>query len=229
MDVPVNRAARGAAVVTIAILGPVLFVGNGLYLLTHGWFVRAEYARPGFPADELGMKTPERTRLAIVGLNSILPWHRHGIDLLRTARLDDGSAAFDAHELRHMTDVRRLLAVLLGLHALTLIALIALAAIRRTRPVARSALRAGALVTLGLGAAIGILLLVNPVWFLTGFHTVFFEGSSWRFADDETLRRLFPDLFWSDTTLLLGAFAAVQAVLVLVAMRWWPALASRRA
>ena len=210
-----------AAVVAIALLVPVLFVGNGLYLLTHSWFVRAEYARPGFPTDELGLKTPERTRLAIVGLHSILPWQRRGIDLLREARLDDGSIAFDADELRHMTDVRRLLGILLALHAVALVALVALGAVRRTRALAGRALHAGALFTLGLCAAIGLLLLVNPVWFLTGFHTIFFQGSSWRFDDDETLRRLFPDLFWSDTTLLLGVGAAFQAALVLVAMRWW--------
>ncbi len=118
---------RKAAVVVIALLVPLLFVGNGLYLLTHGWFVRAEYARPGFPPDELGMKTPERTRLAIVGLHSIVPWHRDGTDRLREARLDDGSVAFDAHELRHMSDVRRLLGILLALHAVALVALIVLA------------------------------------------------------------------------------------------------------
>ncbi len=210
-----------AAVIVIAVLVPVMFVGNGLYLLTNGWFVRAEYARPGFPPDEFGMTRAERTRLAIVGLHSIVPWQREGIDLLADARLDDGSAAFGAHELRHMADVRRILGVLLVLHAVTLVALVALAAVRRTRPLARSALRAGALLTLGLCAAIGLLLLVNPVWFLTGFHTIFFEGSSWRFDDEETLRRLFPDLFWSDTTTLLGVGAALQAAVVLVAMWWW--------
>ena len=98
-----RSVAAKAVVVAIAVLVPALFVGNGLYLLTHGWFVRAEYARPGFPDDEFGMRTPERTRLAEVGLYSILPWHRDGIGHLERARLDDGSLAFDAHELRHMT------------------------------------------------------------------------------------------------------------------------------
>ena len=150
--------AAKAAVVAIAVLVPALFVGNGLYLLTHGWFVRAEYARPGFPDDELGMKTPERTRLAEVGLYSILPWHRDGIERLERARLDDGSVAFDERELRHMRDVRRLLSILLGLHALCLVSLVVLAAVRRTRDLARRALRAGALVTLGLCAFVAFFL-----------------------------------------------------------------------
>lgn len=216
-----DAAMRRAVVVVLAVLMPVFFVGNGLYLLTHGWFVRAEYARPGFPEDPLGMKTQERTRLAIVGLHSVVPWHRGGIDLLRTAQLDNGSLAFDAKELSHMSDVRRLLGILLALHAVVLLGLAALAARRRTRPLARSALWAGSLVTLGLAAFVGVLLILNPVWFLTGFHTIFFKGSSWRFDDEETLRRLFPDLFWSDTTLLLGVGAALQAVVALGALWWW--------
>jgi integral membrane protein (TIGR01906 family) len=217
-----------AIVVTIAVLTPVLYVGNGLYLLTHEWFVRAEYARPGFPDDEFGMTTAERTRLAVVGLDSILPWNRDGIDLLREARLADGSEAFDDHEVRHMTDVRRLLAILLVLHAATLVALVVLALAPGTRPIAARSLRAGSWVTLGLSAFVGVLLLINPIWFLTGFHTIFFDGSSWRFADEDTLRRLFPDLFWSDTAALLGAFALLQAGVVL-GVAWWRRRSGRTA
>jgi integral membrane protein (TIGR01906 family) len=221
-------AMQRAAVATIALLFPALLVGNGIYALTHSWFVRFEYGRAGFPADAYGMGREERTRLAVTSLHSILPWQREGIGLLREARLADGTPAFDAHELRHMSDVRRLLLVLLALHAATLAALVGLAAVQRTRPLAVRALKAGSLWTLGLFALVGALLAVNDVWFLTGFHTIFFEGSSWRFADEETLRRLFPDRFWSDTALLLGAGAAVQAVAVLVAT-YGPALATRAA
>jgi uncharacterized membrane protein len=65
-----------------------------------------------------------------------------------------------------------------------------------------------------------VLLLVDEDWFLTGFHTLFFQsGTSWRFGDRDTLRRVFPDRFWSDTALYLGAGAAVQA-LVLLALTW---------
>jgi integral membrane protein (TIGR01906 family) len=221
--------AAKAAVVVLAVLTPALFVGNGLYLLTHGWFVRAEYARPGFPDDEFGMSTAERTRLAKVGLYSILPWHRDGLPRLEQARLDDGTVAFGERELRHMRDVRRLLSILLALHFVCLVSLVALAAVRGTRDVARRALRAGAWVVLGLCAFVGFFLAVKPVWFLTGFHTIFFSGRSWRFADHDTLRRLFPDLFWSDTTLLLGVGALLQAIVVLVAMRWWRRRSARTA
>jgi integral membrane protein (TIGR01906 family) len=211
---------RRAAVVAIAVLVPVLLAGNGLYVLLHPWFTRFEYGRSGFPPDAYGMSTEERTRLANVGLRSIVPWDRDGIDGLRAARLADGSEAFDARELSHMRDVRRLLLVLLALHAAALVALVALAARAPTRAIARNAVRGGVAFTLGLFAVVGVLLLVDEDWFLTGFHTIFFGSStSWRFGDRDTLRRVFPDRFWSDTALYLGVGAAMQAV-ALLALTW---------
>jgi hypothetical protein len=206
--------------VTTAALVPLLLVANGVHVLAHGWFVRFEYDRAGFPADPQGMPTDERTRLALVGLRSILPWEREGTGLLREARLADGSPAFGEREVSHMDDVRVMLFGLFAIHAVGLLALAALASIRRTRPLVSRGLQAGAAATLALGAAVGVVLLLNPIWFLTGFHTVFFEGSSWRFADGDTLRRLYPDAFWSDTATILGVAAAVQATALLAATSW---------
>jgi integral membrane protein (TIGR01906 family) len=211
---------RRAALAALAPLVPVLLLCNGIYCVAHGWFVRFEYGRQGFPPDPFGMSDLERTSLAETGLHSILPWNRDGIDALRSARLPGGDAAFDPAELRHMEDVRRLLLVLLALHAVALVALAALAARRATRRLAVDALRVGAALTLGLFALVGVLLAIDEDWFLTGFHSIFFEGSTWRFAETETLRRLFPDRFWHDTALILGAGAAVQALLVLAATSW---------
>jgi integral membrane protein (TIGR01906 family) len=218
-----GAVARRVAVVVVALLVPVLFVGNGIHLIAHEWFVRAEYARPGFPPDEFGMERAERVRLATLGLNSILPWNRDGVDVLRDARHEDGTLAFNADEVQHMQDVRTLLTILLALHATTLVALVVLAVRRPTRELAVRALRAGSFFTLGLFALVGLLLAVEPDWFLTSFHTIFFEGSSWRFGDRESLRRLFPDLFWDDTSLLLGLFASLQAAAVLAGTWWWRA------
>src|SRR3954471_15537735 len=111
---------RRAAVVAIAVLVPVVLVGNGLYVLLHPWFPRHEYGRSGFPADAYGMSREERTRLADVGLRSIVPWEPDGRARLRAARLADGTPAFDVKERHHMAQVRRLLLVLLALHAVTL-------------------------------------------------------------------------------------------------------------
>jgi len=194
---------------------PLVFVGNGVHVLAHGWFVRFEYGRAGFPPDPQGMSHAERTRLAEAGLRSILPWEREGTRVLERATLTDGRPAFGAREMRHMSDVRRLVLALLAVHALGIVAIAALATARRTRPLARRGLIAGAVLTLALAAFVAVVLPLNEDWFLTGFHTIFFEGSSWRFGDEDTLRRLFPDAFWNDTATILGAAAVVPALLVL--------------
>lgn len=203
-----------AAPVVIAVLVPFVVVANGVDVLLHPWFVRFEYHRSGFPADEFGMETRERTRLALAGLRSILPWDSRGIGRLERARLSDGGPAFGPREIRHMRKVRHLLFGLIALQAIGIVALVALASRRSTRPIALRGLRAGGFATIGLGAFVGVTFAIDPVGFLTGFHTVFFfSGSSWRFADSDTLRRLYPDRFWEDTTVLLGAGAAAQALL----------------
>lgn len=167
------------------------------------------------------MTKAERTRLAEVGLRSILPWEREGTDLLREVRLPAGGPAFREKEIAHMGDVRRLIWVLFAIHAAGIAALAGLALWRRTRPVARPALKAGALATLGIAAFVGVFVLISPVGFLGGFHRVFFSGDSWRFAEADTLRRLFPDRFWSDTATVLGVGTALQAA-VLLAASWLP-------
>jgi integral membrane protein (TIGR01906 family) len=214
----VRLSAGTAGVAAIALLVPVLLVGNGIYLLLHEWFIHFEYGRAGFPEDAYGMPTSERTQLAETSLRSIQPWERRGTEVLLEPRLEDGRPAFGDDELGHMQDVRRLLLVLLALHAATLVALVVLAARAHTRPLAVRALQAGAFFTLGLFALVGALLLIDEDWFLTGFHTIFFEGESWRFGDTETLRRLFPDRFWRDTALILGVGAAAQAAVILAAV-----------
>jgi uncharacterized membrane protein len=85
----------------------------------------------------------------------------------------------------------------------------------------------GAALTLAIVAVVGVAVAVSADGFLTGFHTLFFEGESWRFRESDTLRRLYPDRFWSETTILLGLGAAVQAGIVLGAGRLVRRLESR--
>jgi len=211
---------RRAAVVGIALLVPFVLAANGVHALARESFVRWEYSRPHLPPDPKGMPTAERERLALVGLDSILPWERGGMNRLREARLADGTVAFDEREVQHMQDVRTIVWILFALHAAGLVLFAGLALARRTRPLLRQGLRLGAALTLGLAAFVGVVMLLNPVWFLTGFHTVFFEGSSWRFGDEDTLRRLFPDRFWSDVAVIVGAAATLQAAALLAAASW---------
>jgi integral membrane protein (TIGR01906 family) len=216
-----------AATALVAALVPLVLVANGVQLIAHDWFVRFEYDRSGFPADPYGLSTGERTELAFVGLHSVQPTNGEGIDLLRRARLPSGKPAFDGRELSHMRDVRRLLQELYAAHLIAL-AVIAVLAFRARATAARG-LRWGAVATLVLGAATAATTLIDVDAYLTGFHGVFFEGGTWRFAEEDTLRRLYPDRFWEDTATLLTVGAVGQALVLLAADRAWAYRARRQA
>ena len=197
----------------IAAFVPLILIGNAVHALAHPWFTHAELGR--MKPDPYGMADRDRRRLADTALDSIVPFGG-GDRVLREARLPSGGPAFDPKERRHLHSVR---GYVLGLYAIDLAGLVALAAgfaLPRTRRLARDGLAAGAIWTLVIAAFVGVFVAVNPVSFLGGFHRFFFDGDSWRFADTETLRRLFPDAFWSDTALILGLLVAVQAVAALV-------------
>lgn len=202
---------RNIAITAVAVFVPLFLLGNGVHALAHGWFPRWEYGR--LPAEPYGLTKAERTSLARTALDSIVPFG--GGPELRDARLPSGRPAFDDRELRHLRDVRRYVLGLYVLHAIGLAALVALAVPIRTRAILRDGLAAGAVLTLGIAAFVGVFVAISPVGFLGGFHRVFFSGDSWRFAETDTLRRLFPDRFWTDFAILLGAGVAVQAAALL--------------
>src|SRR5262249_17589695 len=154
--------------------------------------------------------------LADVALDSIVPFGV-GDRALREARLPSGGPAFDRKERDHLGAVRGYVLGLYAINAAGLAALALLLALPRTPALARRRLVGGALLPLAIAAFCGIYAAVSPVGFLGGFHRVFFSGASWRFEDTETLRRLFPDAFWSDTAFVLGGLVALQAVAVVAA------------
>ena len=210
-----SRLVPLALLVAIAVTVPAILVADGLRVVTGDWYVRAVYEYGGVPRDDLGLSKEQRTALALIGLHSIRPDERDGLALLRRARLPDGTPAFTAREIRHMSDVRTLLGRLYTLQIAAAVVIAALAVGLAFRPTRRSlvprALRLGALLTLGLAALVGVLAVVYWPAFSTPFHLAFFGGSSWRFDDTDTLRRLYPDRFWIDTAVVLGVLAVVQA------------------
>ena len=50
--------------------------------------------------------------------------------------------------------------------------------------------------------------------FFTRFHEMFFEGDSWRFADTDTLIRVYPEGFWVDVSRIAAALTVGQALVV---------------
>jgi integral membrane protein (TIGR01906 family) len=221
----VRRTIAILAAAAVALVIPAALVVNGLRLLANDWYVHAEYARPGFPDDPYGLAKDERTDLALIGLRSIQPHHSEGVQLLREARLPDGSPAFTEREIVHMQDVRTLVGALYWYHlgALALILVVALAFRRSTsaRGLLSRALLAGGVLTLAGALLLVVLMLTAFDWLFTNFHLAFFEGESWRFPTSDTLIRIYPETFWSDFSIVLGALTVLQAVTLAASSWWW--------
>jgi hypothetical protein len=217
---------RSVAVAVVTAFLPLILIGNAVHVVAHPWFVGVELDRTG--PDRFGMAAADRRRLADTALDSIVPLGG-GDRGLREARLPGGGTAFDPKERRHLHSVRRYLLSLYAIHAVGLAALAALLLVPRTRRLARDGIATGAAWTLAIAVFVGAYVAVAPLSFLGGFHRFFFSGDSWRFADTETLRRLFPDAFWSDTALVIGALVAAQAAVLLAAALAWRKQAIRAA
>jgi integral membrane protein (TIGR01906 family) len=207
----------------VALAVPATLLGNGLWLLTNDWYVHAEYARPGFPADPYGFTKAQRTELAVVGLRSIHPFNGDGVRVLREAKLPDGNLAFNDREVQHMADVRGLVGKVLLAHLLALAAILTVwfaARARGLHGVVSAGLRYGSALTLAIAVALGLAMLVSFDWFFVQFHQALFTGDTWQFPSSDTLIRLYPDAFWSDFGGVLAGFTVLQAVLLGGGL-WW--------
>lgn len=133
----------------------------------------------------------------------------------------NGTPVLNARERGHMADVRRVfvsLAIVAAASAVLLVVAGRLNRGRMARPV-----RAGAA---GLAIAVVAIGLVGAFAFdlaFEVFHRFFFAGGTYTFDPrTDRLVQLFPEQFWFETSMAVGA-----VILVLCAAVWW--LAGRRA
>lgn len=199
--------------VTIAV--PIALLALSLRVTTAPWLPRWEYRRPAFPPDPYGLTTEGRIRLAEVCIQYLVT--PAGIDLLANLELE-GRPAFNERELRHMVDVKRVLWGILWAGAGAWLLILGGGAYLFSRGPLRlngvAALRGGALLTLGLLAAVGGLMLVRWDVFFTGFHELLFPPDTWTFPTSDTLIRLYPEKFWMDVGMVVVGLVLVQALLL---------------
>ncbi len=196
----------------IVIAVPLVLVMGTVRLLTLPWYPAWEYSKPDFPEDPLAMAPVERLRLAracIAFLN-----RPRGAANLAELRFADGTPAFNAREIGHMDDVKRVYDRLTTTAALAcIIAAIAIWWLVRKGHTATvwGALSDGGLITLCLLLGLGVWMAVGFEGFFTAFHGVFFADGSWLFDYSDTLIRLFPLQFWSDAGMLIAVAVACMA------------------
>jgi integral membrane protein (TIGR01906 family) len=215
---------RKILIVLITLTIPLLLVVANIRIVANPWFIQFEYNRPGFPADAYGFTQEQRMPLALAGLYSVVP-EGAGMIELEQAKLPNGEPAFIAREIKHMLDVRVLMARVFPLALIIGGALIVLAIVFRKNQTycdtVPRGLRAGSILTLSLLAGLITYILINFDAFFLQFHQLFFEGDSFAFRYDDTLIRLYPEQLWNDASILIGVLIGVMAVALLVISVWW--------
>jgi integral membrane protein (TIGR01906 family) len=197
---------RVAAVVVAALL-PLFFVANAMRVLLSETYVRV--STPRLDGGSLGDE--QRTELALLGLRAVDPLRGSQVEILRGARLEDGSRAFTAREVRHMRDVRTWI---WRLHVLELVVAASLVVLAlRARLTFGWVLVGGAVATVAIALLAVVAMLLSFDVVLLGFHKLLFEGESWHFRDSDTLIRVYPEEFWNWTGLAIGVLALAQAAI----------------
>jgi integral membrane protein (TIGR01906 family) len=202
---------------------PFLLIVANFRVVNGHWFVRWEYGKAGFPSDDYGFTTEERTRLAEVCVDYLSPGAP--ISLLADLRLSNGDPAFNERELGHMEDVQvafTQMTIVAAVGALVWIGgFVALAASRQRRKFAATALLISGLFTIGLLVVIGVVMAVSWWEFFQAFHAIFFESGTWMFDYSDTLIRLFPIQFWMDVATVAVVMLVVEAIVASVAGWGW--------
>lgn len=176
-------------------------------LLTPAW-VNIEYRMPGFPEDTYGFTLQERVKWATVSLDYLL--NDEGIEYFNRQRFSDDVVIYNQRELQHMEDVKNVVGDTLMVWYISLGFVVLVGLLSRWGEFGetyRTALQRGAWLTIGLvGTVILIVVLAFGVFFVA-FHNIFFAAGTWTFSYSDTLIRLFPERFWQDAFLWIGALS----------------------
>ena len=206
--------------VVVAVVVFLLLILTGIRLLLTETFVRFEYNQDSFPADPYGMTKEERLKYAPIALEFLLNGAEDSF--LGDLKFNDGTILYNERELSHMVDVQALTQVFLKVWYVSAAGFLAiwvwawrgnwLDEFRRMLSVA------GLSTIVVLGTLILLMLLSFDMIFV-GFHRIFFQGDTWLFLYSDTLIRLFPEKFWRDAFILVGAFSFLGGITLWLGLR----------
>lgn len=211
-----NRTLQSliAWVITLAI--PFFLLMTAIRILFTPLYPQVVYRTPNFPIDMYGFNLQDRLHWATISMNYLL--NDANISFLAQQQLPDGSPLYNERELSHMLDVKILVQKMIVAWYI-LLAGLAASGIWAWRAhwmkLFLHALGRGGKWTIALVVLIlaGVAISFNALF--TGFHEIFFTGSSWIFFYSDSLIRLFPLPFWEYGFILMGIFTLAGAAFLI--------------
>jgi integral membrane protein (TIGR01906 family) len=191
-----------------ALLVPVALVLTAVRLMFVPAYLTLEYNAPGFPADPFGFTKEERLQYANIASQYLL--NSAGIEFLGDQKFKDGKPMYNERELKHMVDVKVTVTAALNVWLISLAGLLVLglwAWFGGWRGDYIAGLNRGGWLTVILPGLVIVLTLFAFGGFFIFFHNMFFESGTWLFYTSDTLIRLFPERFWRDIFIYVGALA----------------------
>jgi integral membrane protein (TIGR01906 family) len=201
-----NRSGyRSWLIRLVTVLVPLLLILTSVRLLLTPLFVQLEYRTPNFPADPYGFTREDRLNWSMIALDYLL--NDEGISFLGDLQFEDGTAVYNAQELRHMVDVKNVVQSVLIVWYISLGAMLLLgiwAYWGGWWDGYKQGLGRGGWITVALIAVAIVAVLIAFSVFFVFFHEVFFDTGTWVFRFSDTLIRLFPERFWRDSFIAIG-------------------------
>jgi integral membrane protein (TIGR01906 family) len=201
----------------------VILVLIAVRLILSPLFIELEYRTPNFPADPYGFTFDDRITYSNIALEYLL--NDSDISFLGDLQFPEGEQAppiscqfmddctflYNQRELKHMEDVKNVVRVALKVLYVSIVVLILFGVWAYwgdwVSSFRKGVSRGGWLTVILIGMVIGFVLIAFGVIFVL-FHQIFFESGTWTFYFSDTLIRLFPERFWRDTFLFVGAITA---------------------
>ena len=198
----------------ITLATPFILLALAVRFVASGLFLKFEYFRPGFPADQFGFGSADREHYGtyVVDYLHNLDSRRYLADVI----MPNGEPIFISEELNHMADVKGLISLLYLVALIGLIGsiLFGLYMSRRGGSGIHVGLRLGSILSIIGMAAAAVLAFLGWETFFRGFHKIFFSDGTWEFYSDDSLIRLFPPQFWVDAGIAGGGLFVLLAIVL---------------
>jgi len=208
---------------TVFLIPLVLGLG-GVLLVIQLDFPAWEYGR--IEADGYGWSDGERLELAHATLGFIRSGSSVELAVEQLAAVtlpyNDDMPLYNARELEHMADVKRITDLFRHVFPLILIAaLIGIIIIEATdRKLLGDVMLQGGWLTLILVGGVGIMMRSAWDFFFIQFHELLFPAGSYTFEWSDSLIRLFPPKFWIDFGTITVVIILLPAIVMTVAGEW---------